>query len=63
MTTDQHYIIVEQTAHAVLPHAISVLKAAGYDLVTVAECMGMSPYLNIGTPQNVSISPWFNFSL
>lgn len=43
--------VYEQTAHVVLPHAISVLKAKGYNLVTVADCLGMAPYLNIGTPQ------------
>ncbi|KAK0493253.1 carbohydrate esterase family 4 protein [Armillaria luteobubalina] len=32
----------------VLPHAIQVLKAAGYNLVTVAECLGLPSYLNIG---------------
>jgi len=34
----------ESTAHAVVPHAITVLKNAGYRLVTVAECLGQQPY-------------------
>lgn len=38
----------EFTAATVLPHAIQVLKAAGYNLVTVAECLGLPPYLSIG---------------
>ncbi|PBK70017.1 carbohydrate esterase family 4 protein [Armillaria solidipes] len=32
----------------VLPHAIEVLKGAGYNLVTVAECLGLPPYLSVG---------------
>jgi len=43
--------VYEQTAHNVLPHAISVLQAKGYNLVTVAECMGMEPYQKVTTPQ------------
>ncbi|TFK71514.1 glycoside hydrolase/deacetylase, partial [Pluteus cervinus] len=34
----------------VLPHAISVLKGAGYNLVTVAECLGLEPYQWVGEP-------------
>lgn len=29
----------------VLPYAIKSLQAAGYDLVTVAECLGIEPYI------------------
>jgi len=43
--------VYEQTAHTVLPHAISVLQAKGYNLVTLAECMGMQPYQSVTTPQ------------
>ncbi|KAK0441351.1 carbohydrate esterase family 4 protein [Armillaria borealis] len=32
----------------VLPHAIEVLKGEGYNLVTVAECLGLAPYLIVG---------------
>jgi len=42
----------EQTAHVVLPHAIKVLKAKGYKLVTLADCLGMKPYQSTTTPQN-----------
>jgi len=38
------------TAHTVLPHAISVLKAKGYKLVTLAECLGQAPYQKVVTP-------------
>lgn len=44
----------EQTAHVVVPHAIKTLKAAGYKLVTVAECLGLKPYQSIKAPENVS---------
>ena len=36
--------------HEVLPYAIKVLQAAGYDLVTVAECLGENPYLRVEDP-------------
>jgi len=48
-------IILEQTAHVVLPHAIKVLKAKGYKLVTVAECLGVKPYQSVSAPQSVSL--------
>ncbi|KAK0186034.1 carbohydrate esterase family 4 protein [Armillaria mellea] len=38
----------ESTAITVLPHAIEVLQGAGYSLVTVAECLGLSPYSSVG---------------
>jgi peptidoglycan/xylan/chitin deacetylase (PgdA/CDA1 family) len=38
------------TAHQVLPFAISKLQAAGYNLVTLAECLGQQPYQSVGTP-------------
>ncbi|KIY67074.1 carbohydrate esterase family 4 protein [Cylindrobasidium torrendii FP15055 ss-10] len=37
---------VETTPHQVLGQAIDVLQQAGYNLVTVAECLGMAPYTN-----------------
>jgi len=43
--------VYETTVSTVLPHAISVLQAAGYNLVTVAECMGMQPYQTVTSPQ------------
>ncbi|KAF6758198.1 carbohydrate esterase family 4 protein [Ephemerocybe angulata] len=39
------------TAYDVLPYAIQKLKAAGYQLVTVAECLGKAPYQSVGSPQ------------
>ncbi|KAF8881342.1 carbohydrate esterase family 4 protein [Infundibulicybe gibba] len=41
----------ETTAHDVLPYAIKKLQGAGYQLVTVAECVGQSPYQSVGLPQ------------
>ncbi|KAK3842202.1 MAG: carbohydrate esterase family 4 protein, partial [Linnemannia gamsii] len=38
------------TAYDLLPHAIMKLKAAGYQLVTVAECLGLAPYKNVSSP-------------
>jgi hypothetical protein len=49
--------VTETTAHQVLPHAISVLQASGYRLVTVAECLGVEPYQSVTTPQAVRGSP------
>ena len=40
----------ETTAHQVLPYAIERLKKAGYELVTVAECLGLPPYQNVQAP-------------
>jgi peptidoglycan/xylan/chitin deacetylase (PgdA/CDA1 family) len=34
----------EQTAHNVIPYAITKLQNAGYQMVTVAECLGEEPY-------------------
>ena len=46
--------IIASTANIVLPHAIKVLKAKGYELVTLAECMGMDAYQSVSAPQSVS---------
>lgn len=43
--------VKQTTAHEVLPHAIAKLRAAGYKLVTLAECLGMKPYQSVGSPQ------------
>ncbi|CAE6462205.1 unnamed protein product [Rhizoctonia solani] len=40
----------ERTAHEVIPHAISMLQAKGYRLVTLAECLGEQPYQSVGSP-------------
>ncbi|PBL01628.1 carbohydrate esterase family 4 protein [Armillaria gallica] len=34
----------------VLPHALDDLLGAGYNLVTVAECLGLPPYLSVAAP-------------
>ena len=39
----------------VLPYAIDLLKSRGYQLVTVAECLNMDPYLSRGEPETVCI--------
>jgi len=46
--------VYEQTAHVVVPHAIKTLQAAGYKLVTVAECLGQEPYQSVVAPQTGS---------
>ncbi|KAF9001487.1 carbohydrate esterase family 4 protein [Cyathus striatus] len=40
----------ETTAHQVLPYAIQKLQAAGYRLVSLAECVGLPAYQSVGTP-------------
>ncbi|KIY65582.1 carbohydrate esterase family 4 protein [Cylindrobasidium torrendii FP15055 ss-10] len=39
------------SAFDVLPHALQVLSGAGYQLVTVAECLGQQPYQWVSAPQ------------
>ncbi|ESK85397.1 carbohydrate esterase family 4 protein [Moniliophthora roreri MCA 2997] len=41
----------QTTAEDVIRVVIPQLKAAGYNLVTVAECLGMQPYQNVTNPQ------------
>jgi len=40
----------ETTAHQVLPFAIKKLQAAGYKLVSLAECTGLPAYQTVGAP-------------
>uniref|UniRef100_A0A8H7XY41 NodB homology domain-containing protein n=1 Tax=Psilocybe cubensis TaxID=181762 RepID=A0A8H7XY41_PSICU len=40
----------QQAAQVVLPYAIKALQAAGYRLVTLAECLGMPAYQWVGEP-------------
>ncbi|PBL03253.1 glycoside hydrolase/deacetylase [Armillaria gallica] len=47
----------ESSATTVLPHAIEVLQGAGYRLVTVAECLGLPPYLSVG-PAGTKDASW-----
>ncbi|KAL4255782.1 hypothetical protein AB1N83_013660 [Pleurotus pulmonarius] len=42
---------VASTAQQVIPYAIQRLHAAGYRLVTVAECLGRQPYQWVGKPK------------
>jgi peptidoglycan/xylan/chitin deacetylase (PgdA/CDA1 family) len=46
--------VTDSTALEVLPNAIRILQARGYQLVTVAECLGMAPYQSVRAPENVS---------
>jgi len=48
--------VYERTAHEVLPFAIRTLQAKGYNLVTVAECLGVSAYQSVGSPQSGTFS-------
>ena len=47
----------------VLPYAIQVFQEAGYNLVTVAECLGEEPYLRIDAPsaRDVCLSIFLTF--
>ncbi|EEB97450.1 hypothetical protein MPER_03229, partial [Moniliophthora perniciosa FA553] len=45
-----HHEFNEGTAHGVLPQVVQKLKAAGYSMVTVAECLRKEPYQTVGEP-------------
>jgi len=38
------------TAHQLLPYVINKLQAAGYNLVSLSECLGQAPYQSVGSP-------------
>ncbi|KAL0571856.1 hypothetical protein V5O48_010109 [Marasmius crinis-equi] len=40
----------DTTAHQVVPQVVKWLKDAGYNMVTVAECLGMEPYQSVQAP-------------
>jgi peptidoglycan/xylan/chitin deacetylase (PgdA/CDA1 family) len=40
----------ESTAHDVLPYVIQKFQQAGYQLVTLAECLGQAPYQSTQAP-------------
>ncbi|CUA78404.1 hypothetical protein RSOLAG22IIIB_07055 [Rhizoctonia solani] len=40
----------EATIDDIIPYAIQQIKAKGYKMVTVAECLGQSPYQSTGSP-------------
>ncbi|KAF8995028.1 carbohydrate esterase family 4 protein [Cyathus striatus] len=42
----------------VLPYYIQKLKAAGYRMVTVAECVGKMPYIRVGQPSVRDVCPF-----
>jgi peptidoglycan/xylan/chitin deacetylase (PgdA/CDA1 family) len=44
------------TAYEVVPYAISLLQSHGYELVTLATCLDLKPYQEIGVPQSGSWS-------
>ncbi|KAF8693892.1 Polysaccharide deacetylase, partial [Rhizoctonia solani] len=46
----------QPTIEDVIPYAIQQIKAKGYKLVTVAECLGESPYQSTGTPSSRDVS-------
>lgn len=41
--------------HYLIPRAIEILKDTGYQLVTVAECLGLDPYLSQGKPSTPDV--------
>ena len=45
----------ETTAHIIVPHVLKALNAAGYKMVTLAECLNMEPYQSVTSPQQVTI--------
>ena len=49
--------------HQVLPYAIQKLQAAGYQLVTLAECLEMPAYQSVVAPGTPDVSPLLAFFL
>jgi len=47
----------QTTANTLVPFAIKLLQSHGYQLVTMAECLGLEPYQAIGVPQQQT-SAW-----
>ncbi|KAJ1301560.1 hypothetical protein OPQ81_008808 [Rhizoctonia solani] len=44
------------TSELLIPYVIPKLQAAGYKLVTLAECLGEQPYQSVGSPQTPDAS-------
>lgn len=44
------------SSEEILPHAIKVLKDAGYKLVTLSECIGQEPYRFTNPPAERDVS-------
>ncbi|KAJ7806991.1 hypothetical protein B0H14DRAFT_1541165 [Mycena olivaceomarginata] len=47
---------VPTTSSQLIPYAIQLFQSKGYNLVTMAECLGVAPYQAIGVPQTQSSS-------
>ncbi|KAF7319735.1 hypothetical protein MKEN_00755700 [Mycena kentingensis (nom. inval.)] len=43
---------VDTTPTQLVPYAIKLFKSKGYNLVTMAECLGVAPYQVVGVPQD-----------
>ncbi|KAF9259748.1 carbohydrate esterase family 4 protein, partial [Marasmius fiardii PR-910] len=41
---------VDTTASTLVPYAINLFQSRGYQLVTMAQCVGASPYAQVGSP-------------
>ncbi|KAF8072279.1 hypothetical protein FPV67DRAFT_930193 [Lyophyllum atratum] len=50
--------VYKSTAYKLLPYAINKLQDAGYKLVTVAECLGRTPYWSVGNPAVRNNATW-----
>jgi len=46
----------ETTATVLVPFALNLFQSKGYNLVTMAECLGVDPYQAIGVPQTQTSS-------
>ncbi|KAJ7067802.1 hypothetical protein C8F01DRAFT_1333220 [Mycena amicta] len=46
----------ETTATTLVPYALNLFQSKGYNLVTMAECLGVEPYQAIGVPQTQTSS-------
>ncbi|KAJ7660214.1 carbohydrate esterase family 4 protein [Mycena polygramma] len=44
------------TANTLVPYAINLFRSKGYNLVTMAQCLGVDPYQAVGEPQVPSAS-------
>ncbi|KAG8759682.1 Carbohydrate esterase 4 protein [Ceratobasidium sp. 423] len=69
MSSPDNILILNHETHAatiedVIPYAIQQIKAKGYKMVTVAECLGQSPYQSTGSPaiRDVSYRASINFT-
>ncbi|KAJ7171169.1 carbohydrate esterase family 4 protein, partial [Mycena filopes] len=47
----------QTTANTLVPYAINLFQSHGFNLVTMATCLGVSPYQIIGVPQQQT-SAW-----